>query len=435
MNFDWHIEINDKYRPLANAITDLDEQIGGKKDEIKQAKNDGKPQLEINKIKKQKENLEKQREKKWEDQWAVAYELTPYFGAHWKALSSFYLAEEGKSLAILARERYVELQYDEEKRRIKEDMEKQKIDTLFEFFRKPKVDISLLPPFSFFLQFTFTLAQPYLCKDDEAFYICDNPIRKDKTFKVPMVSGSTWKGNMRWTAGKQLESYPDINDKLKKRIQLINLFGNENEAEERYFDSLMPEKKDTLKKIMSISSNKEGLKKGRLNFYSTFFNRISLEVINPHDRKTKAGTVPIYIESVPTGASGIFSLLYVPFDLMGKLSGEIKQAVNEDIDMVCNILEKMMLTYGFSAKKSCGFGIIEKGIRGIFEVSGNKNKEPEKSEPVKSKLTKKKTFSTFSEFLSSKHPTHKSNNSTFSSFEEMKAIINQVKAEVIKNVG
>ncbi len=31
MNFDWHIEINDKYRPLVNAIADLDEQIRGKK--------------------------------------------------------------------------------------------------------------------------------------------------------------------------------------------------------------------------------------------------------------------------------------------------------------------------------------------------------------------------------------------------------------------
>jgi len=33
------------------------------------------------------------------------------------------------------------------------------------------VDLALLPPCSWFLQFTFTLAKPYISKDDNAFYI------------------------------------------------------------------------------------------------------------------------------------------------------------------------------------------------------------------------------------------------------------------------
>ena len=113
----------------------------------------------------------------------------------------------------------------------------------------------------------------------------------------------------------------------------------------------------------------------RLNFYPTFFDQISLEVINPHDRKTKAGTQPIYIESVPEGASGTFSLLYVPFDLMGKRQDEVKAEVKKDMEIVSDSLEKMMRTYGFSAKKGSGFGVVKEEIKGRFndkEFSGFK---------------------------------------------------------------
>ena len=306
------------------------------------------------------------------------------------------------------------------------------LTSLYEMFKTPKINnFNDFPLFSFFLQFTFTLAKPYLSKDDELFYICDNPIRKDKVFKVPIVSGSTWKGNMRWTAGRLLEMDTGIDARFNKRIQISNLFGNENEAEERYFDSLLPEKKDVFKMVMRNSLNNEGLRRGRLNFYTTFFDKISLEVINPHDRKTKAGTVPIYIESVPEGATGTFSLLYVPFDLMGKPSEEIKQQVTEDINLVYDSLKEMMLTYGFSAKKSSGFGIIEKDIKEVvFEMSGYTYKK----NLLAPEPTKKRIFSSFKELSSSKLPTNQANSSMFSSFPKMWDLIEQVKAEVMKSV-
>jgi len=51
-------------------------------------------------------------------------------------------------------------------------------------------DLTLLPPGSWFLQFTFTLAKPWMSKDDDPFYVTEsvNPVRKDKVFKVPMMS-------------------------------------------------------------------------------------------------------------------------------------------------------------------------------------------------------------------------------------------------------
>jgi CRISPR-associated protein Cmr2 len=45
--------------------------------------------------------------------------------------------------------------------------------------------------------------------------------------------------------------------------------------------------------------------KGRGIFYPTYFYKLSLDVINPHDRRKRAGTQPIYYEVVTEGAEGL----------------------------------------------------------------------------------------------------------------------------------
>lgn len=100
--------------------------------------------------------------------------------------------------------------------------------------------------------------------------------------------------------------------------------------------------------------------KGRLHFYPTFFDKIGLEVINPHDRRTKAGATPVNIECAPEGAKGTFSLLYLaPFNTNAEAEAK------KDWDIICDAINKMMLEYGFSAKKSSGYGVIEKKCLGI----------------------------------------------------------------------
>jgi CRISPR-associated protein Cmr2 len=97
-------------------------------------------------------------------------------------------------------------------------------------------------------------------------------------------------------------------------------------------------------------------------FYPTFFNLIDVEVINPHSRKTRAGTHPIYLECVPVGAKGTFSLLYVPFDLIGKDENEIQNQALADLQLVAEGLKEMFLTYGFSAKRTSGYGVAEETV-------------------------------------------------------------------------
>ena len=66
-----------------------------------------------------------------------------------------------------------------------------------DFFASPHIDLALFPAFSFVIQFTFTLAQSYISRDEQNFYIIDNPVRKDKIFGLPYVAPSSWKGSLR----------------------------------------------------------------------------------------------------------------------------------------------------------------------------------------------------------------------------------------------
>ncbi|OQX19631.1 MAG: hypothetical protein BWK75_05465 [Candidatus Altiarchaeales archaeon A3] len=147
---------------------------------------------------------------------------------------------------------------------------------------------------SVFIKINFELRKPYISKDDEEFWPKDNTICKDKVFKIPYIRPSSWKGALRHVVRDRLE----VSKSIVKR-----LFGNEKESEE--------------------------LKRGRLIFYPTFFDQIDLDVIAPHDRKTKAGKKgisPIYYEISPKGSKGTFALLYFPFDLIGD-EKEIKEQV------------------------------------------------------------------------------------------------------------
>jgi CRISPR-associated protein Cmr2 len=63
--------------------------------------------------------------------------------------------------------------------------------------------------------------------------------------------------------------------------------------------------------------------------------------------------------SVPAGAKGTFSLLYVPFDLIGKDRAEICKQALKDLKVVAEGMKEMFLTYGFSAKRTSGYGVAE----------------------------------------------------------------------------
>jgi CRISPR-associated protein Cmr2 len=219
-----------------------------------------------------------------------------------------------------------------------------------------------------------------MSKDDDPFYVAEsvNPVRKDKVFKVPMMSASSWKGLLRWTVMHTrltLKKDQPAEQFAQERFAQTLLFGDEKGEEPgqtkdfaAYLDNLggSAARKLYVQKIREYFHLDEKAEmphhSGRLMFYPTFFNLIDVEVINPHSRKTRAGTHPIYLECVPVGAKGTFSLLYVPFDLIGKDENEIQNQALADLQLVAEGLKEMFLTYGFSAKRTSGYGVAEETV-------------------------------------------------------------------------
>jgi CRISPR/Cas system CMR subunit Cmr6 (Cas7 group RAMP superfamily) len=221
---------------------------------------------------------------------------------------------------------------------------------LANWLKQPLVEPDLLPAGSFGLCSSFTLATPYLSKDDRPFYWTDNPLRRDKTINLPLVPGSAWKGALlRAATGLVLERSSD-EEKQAGRVQLYRLFGDESDSQKRYLDS--PD--------MIPCELPDRSRQGRLRFFPTYFSRVALAMLNPHDRKTRAGKNPINIECVPAGSPGRLFILYCPFDLAGRKWDGINTEVEADEIFVGAAMKEMLEKTGFGAKTSSGFGKAQK---------------------------------------------------------------------------
>jgi CRISPR-associated protein Cmr2 len=195
------------------------------------------------------------------------------------------------------------------------------------------------------IEVAFTLETPWYSKDDRPFHVLDNPVRKDRVFGVPVMSGASWKGMLRWSFAMTTGLIgPDpLKDEEKRRqaeAAILHLFGNEKGASDDF-------------------------QRGALAFYPTLFPRVGFEVINPHSRKTRAGTQPIYYEVVPpryeqngtmTETKAMLRLLYAPLPGQAPTDGvEPQDALNKLLDAT----DKLLTVYGFSAKRTAGWGLAK----------------------------------------------------------------------------
>ncbi len=205
----------------------------------------------------------------------------------------------------------------------------------FEFPKDFEPDnTSLLDSTWFCIDVSFTLKSPWYSKDDRPFHVLDNPVRKDRVFGVPFMSAASWKGLLRWACrmqaglSKHLETHDMKMDGWNDLPWIVHLFGNEK-------------------------SEQKDFRSGALVFYPTWFDKVGFEVINPHSRKTRAGTQPIYYEVVPAGRKGKLRLLYAPFP------GEIERDKVRPADFIDDLVDSikaLLETYGISAKRTAGWG-------------------------------------------------------------------------------
>ena len=262
--------------------------------------------------------------------------------------------------------------------------------------------IEKLPKYSFAVWVKFQLLGPYFSRDDDEFYIIQNPILKETAFKIPMVRGSSWKGALAGTFKKLLN---DNNEKSKIIESYLRIFGAGSESI-KGIESYLREKSSSLKEfkdkvlefmlfelgmeikkedIDEIKTENDELKliqklkskisnkleksqlnlpiefqthKGRAVFYPTYFDKISLEIINPHDRRKRAGTNPIHYEVVPKETEGILQIVYIPFDGVLKENDVIKREAEKDLENLLLAIKKVSQD-GIGAKTKLGWGTFE----------------------------------------------------------------------------
>lgn len=221
----------------------------------------------------------------------------------------------------------------------------------YPYFLPTPEDLGDLLKYSWLLKICFTLKKPFISKDENELHPFDkdnreiqNPIVHDWILGCPIIRPTTWKGHLRFAA-----KIINNDDQITRR-----LFGNETRDKEHFF-------------------------KGRLHFFPTFFNHTpEVDVITPLSRKTRTPTEkgPIKIEVVRIGTKGEFYLLYVPFPKGKDYSPE---QVKKDLEAIVKSLEAMFLTYGFSAKKTSGFGVANEDIKGsMFYINGAEKKRDNK---------------------------------------------------------
>lgn len=239
-------------------------------------------------------------------------------------------------------------------------------------------DLTAFPTGTWGIQLSFKLITPYISLDDTEWHILDNPVKKEKLFKLPCVTPSQWKGALR-AAIRRENGWED------DHLNLLRIFGQSRDDEGR---------------------------KGRIILYPTFFTRIGLEVINPHSRSSGAGKQPIYFECVPAGASGELVMLYVPVDRIGRDETETRDQVAQDLQWIADGTRAMLTVYGFGAKTSSGYGVAEDRL------------------PEAGRLCAQRKLSFKNDKSSPNHPSRKAQHYTFSSWDELTRTIKDAKHDL-----
>lgn len=261
----------------------------------------------------------------------------------------------------------------------------------------------------FILQFHFKLRHPLISRDDNLVHPIDNPMRKEHVFKLPMISATSWKGlfrNVELINVWQKLMSSNLSEKLlddlaNDLIALTHLTGNlkeekfkepENEREKRW-NRLIDVFNYKLNTYLKFNQDESVNYAGSLRFYPTFFRKLDLEIINPHDRERRVGTNPILIEAVPKGEIGLFQMVYLqqPFWRFTKsrenvLAAKKQEWAEKSLKISAQTMQLLFSELGIGAKRSSGYGSITRklpsldGFRG--KLFSNFLNAPDQFKPV-----------------------------------------------------
>lgn len=211
------------------------------------------------------------------------------------------------------------------------------------------VDVALLPDFSAAVTLRFRLLSPLLTRDDDPFYLFDNPVRKDHIFGVPFLAAASVKGLA--VDAFQRGFPPELDWKsLGEKEQKRKTAYRRGQAQAR--------------RLFGVASDDEesGSEAGRLHFAPVWFSHVQYLVMNPTKQDGSGlGTQPIQFEAVsPVDAKGRpvegeVSFFY--FNPAGARESD-EATVRSDLACLVGALAAWWPALGLGAKRLAGYGAI-----------------------------------------------------------------------------
>ncbi len=261
-----------------------------------------------------------------------------------KMIHDYYLFEAYLNENIEIQAKKLARKKTEKLNRKEENIEKEKS---WEISYPKKTELEVFPQNSVIIKITFKLKKPFLSKGAGEFHflgkgITENSLARDKIFRCPIIRASGWKGNLRFAS---------------ERVSGLNM----NKTS----------KGEIIRRLFGSKPDEENQLKGRLYFFPTFFNNgEEKDAITPLKRKSRTpARGPIIFEVIKKETQGEFYLLYFPYPKSKEYN---KEEQKEDLIFLVKTLNLMFYTFGFSAKKSSGFGVIENALEGVFWIKKNK---------------------------------------------------------------
>lgn len=216
------------------------------------------------------------------------------------------------------------------------------------------VNLSVFPRYSARLLLKFHLLTPLLTKDDDPFYLFDNPARKDHLLGLPYLSAASVKG-------LSVDAYQRAFPGQKPWIELSD--SNKDPDRTRIFRYNDPHARRLFGIAddgVKIENEKGRSEKGRLHFSPIWFEKLQLLVMNPGDPTTAMGTQPIQFEAIAPGQTGLLEVVY--FNPYGVKDSD-EATVRADLARWLAAVATWWLALGLGAKRLAGYGAIR--IEGV----------------------------------------------------------------------
>lgn len=214
--------------------------------------------------------------------------------------------------------------------------------------RQP-IDVALLPEYSAVVSLRFQLLSPLLTRDDGAFYLFDNPVRKDHIFGVPFLAAASVKG---LAADAFQRGFP-------AKLDWKSLGKNDQERKTAY-----RRKSALARRLFGVASDdKESESEaGRLHFSPVWFSHVQYLVMNPTKQDGSGiGTLPIHFEAVsPVDDKGKPQQGEVNFFYFNPAGAKQSDEATARTDLACLVgaLAAWWPALGLGAKRLAGYGAI-----------------------------------------------------------------------------